>query len=260
VYATETGGGIEEAVHRLQVKAKKRLEGLEFVESRRLGWKLYRLVEVFLNEFGKISGFEDVSYAGKFVVLEGISGSGKDTQAKLLSDYLVSQGKKARVVNHPTEFFKGIWKQWREEVDDRNSELFMLLADRVRMVLSEILPALKRGEIVISTRSSVSAQAYQASGGVDESLMRFMFTFEPVADLLVYLDLPVEMALERADERVKKGSEQDRGFFGDRQTKQKEQYEKVMVAYPNIIRIDAGGSVEEVFELVKSSWVEKCDE
>jgi len=246
LYAGETGEGIKEIVERLGDKGRKRLEGLEFVESQRLGWQQYRLTELFLSELELIKNLDNFSYPGKFIVLEGISGSGKDTQAELLAEYIRSQGKEAGIINHPTAFFKKVWRLWREEVDDRLSELFLLLADRVRMTKEIILPALKKGEIVISTRSSLSSQVYQHVDEYPSPFHRFCFAFEPVADLLIYLDIDVEEALRRANERVKKGIEKDRGFFGKKQTEQKQRFKKMLRFYPNVVSINASGSKKVV--------------
>jgi len=250
LYAGETGGGVTEAVMRLQKKSRQRLAGLEFVESKRLGWKQQRLTEVFLEELKKKNLFSEVDYEGKFVVIEGISGSGKDTQANLLAKYLLKQGKKARVVNHPTKFLKKLWRQWISRVDDRASEAFLMMADRGRMVREEILGALKNGEIVISTRSSVSAQVYQKDERFGQAFYRLAFGFEPVADKIIYLEISASQALKRADKRVLKGKEKDRGFFGKRQKMQLNNFEEVLKYYPNVTKVDGKGMESEVYARV----------
>lgn len=248
VYAGETGGGMGEAIDRIQRKTPERLRGLEFAESRRLGWQKHRLTELFLNDLAGTPVLENVSYSGKFIVLEGISGSGKDTQGLLLEKYFTSQGQDVLFINHPTQLLKQVWREWKKEVKHEMSDVFMLLADRVRMVRDEILPALKEGKIVISSRSSLSAQAYQPSREFSDAFYRFCFQFEPVADALLYLDIKPEAALQRVDQRVEAGKEQNRGFFGQAQTSQYQLYEEMLQFYPQVFRIQADQSETEVHQ------------
>lgn len=246
MYAGETGGGLADVLRRLGKTGRRRLDGLEFIESRRLGWRLHRLTELFLVELEDVVNLNEVSYSGKFIVIEGISGSGKDTQAKLLAEFISESGKKVKVVNHPTVFLKKLWRQWRTEVDDRFSELFLLLADRSRMVKETIIPQLQKGKVVISTRSQISAQVYQKVEDVHFEYYRYLFSFEPVADLYLYLDVSAKEALKRADKRVSKGIEKNRGFFGKEQEKQRKLYRRVLSNYPNVKIINANDSVDEV--------------
>lgn len=248
VYAGETGGGMSEAIDRLQRKTPQRLQGLEFPESRRLGWQKHRLTELFLSELTSDPNLENVSYPGKFIVLEGISGSGKDTQGLLLEKYFQSQGRDVLFINHPTPLLKQVWREWKKEVKHEMSDVFMLLADRVRMVRDEVLPALKAGKIVISSRSSVSAQAYQPSPDFSDALYRYCFQFEPVADALLYLDITPEAALKRVDQRVESGQEQSRGFFGQAQTTQYQLYAEVLRYYPQVFTINADQPESEVHQ------------
>jgi dTMP kinase len=252
IYSGETQGGIPAALERLKAKTRQRIEGLEFVESRRLGWKLYRLTELFLSELAAQQNLELESYSGKLIFLEGISGSGKDTQAELLQKKLTEAGKTARVINHPSAFLKSIWKIWRSEGSDLASESFLILADRLRKVREELLPALQRGEVVISSRSSIDIQVYQHNPEISDEFYRFAFTFEPTPDLVVYLDLDVAEAFERAGKRVEDGEETDRGFFNSQQEQQKVRYAEVLPFYPNVMTVNAGGNIEEVHRQIVS--------
>ena len=258
LYAGETSEGVDEAVDRLRVRGRQRLDGLEFVESKRMAWKLYRFTDLFLSEFEKELSLGDVFYSGKLIVLEGISGCGKDTQAKMLKQYFEREGKKAVIVNHPTDFMKKLWRLWRKEVDDRSSELFLMLADRARMVNKKIIPALKKGKMVISSRSSVSSQIYQAVDDETAAFARFCFSFEPVADILFYLKVSPSVALKRVDARVKHKKEKDRGFFGSKQKQQQKRLEEVLLQYPNVIEINASGDKQKVHKHLVG-WVERLE-
>lgn len=240
MYAGETGGGAKEALDRLCGKMRQRLEGLEFEESRRMAWQQYRLVEYFLQQLKHVDDLDFYHYSGKLIVLEGISGAGKDTQMKLLAKKLKEQGKKVLVVNHPTAWLKIIWKKWRQQTDDSLSEALLMMADRARVVRNQILPALKKGDWVISSRSGVSAQVYQNNIDFGAEFYRLIFTFEPVADLLLYLYTPAAVAQQRAGG----------GFFSQKQTKQQNLYSEILKHYPSVVKIKAAGSITSVAEAV----------
>ncbi len=252
IYAGETGGGVTEAVDRIKRKMRERLDGLEFTESRRLAWKQWRLVEVFLQELALTPEITSVTYPGKFIVFEGISGSGKNTQADLLADYLKTQGQSTLVINHPTSLLKEVWQLWKPQVENEVSDVFLFLADRFQMVRQVILPALKQGQIVISSRSSITAQAYQASPDVDASWYRLWFAFEPLADLVVYLDLDPQVAAERKGGQASRG-EDDPGFFGHIQKTAHDRYPQILGGYPNVVSIDASQPTAAVQAEIQSS-------
>jgi dTMP kinase len=257
VYAGETKGGVPEAIDRIRRKMRDRLDGLEFIESRRLAWKQWRLVEVFLAELEAETHLAQVAYPGKFIVLEGISGSGKDTQAKLLAEHLERQRQPALAINHPTSLLKEVWQIWKPQVKNEVSDVFLLLADRFRMVREQITPALQAGKVVISSRSSLSSQAYQPSPEVDPAFYRFWFSFEPMPDALIYFKLDPHQAAGRTQERVTQGQEPTTGFFDKTQVAQAERYRQLLPTYPNVIEVDASREPDQVFDQVVQALSEK---
>ena len=105
---------------------------------------------------------------GKLIVFEGISGTGKETQAKLLRDYLSKQKITTQIVYHPTPEMKTILSTWRKlRKIDSIPQVYLLLADRADRVRKVILPALNRGDWVISLRSYLSALVYQGRSEKD---------------------------------------------------------------------------------------------
>ncbi|MEM7819641.1 MAG: dTMP kinase [Candidatus Aenigmatarchaeota archaeon] len=107
---------------------------------------------------------------GKFIVFEGLDGSGITTQATLLRNYLVSKGKYALLTKEPTDGLIGglIKSCLRKEWKTNPLTLQMLFAaDRSHHLVSEIEPALKKGNIVICDRYILSSLVY---GSMDVSL------------------------------------------------------------------------------------------
>jgi dTMP kinase len=146
---------------------------------------------------------------GVFIVFEGISGTGKETQAIHLAKFLSEQKKKTRIVYHPSPDLKPILVAWRK---NRNigavSEVYLLLADRSDRVRQEIRPALGRGEWVISLRNYVSALVYQGSSREEQHwIMQEFLRFEPKPTILFYFDIAPGVARDRILARQKKTDE-----------------------------------------------------
>jgi len=153
---------------------------------------------------------------GVFVCFEGGEGSGKSTQSRLLGDVLVAEGYAVRLTFEPGDTVVG--KEVRRivlspetgDLDDR-TEALLYAADKAEHVETVVLPALERGEVVITDRYVDSALAYQGAGrGFDKLNQRWAVELEHVArwatgdlrpHLTVVLDLAPEAGLGRFDER-----------------------------------------------------------
>lgn len=139
---------------------------------------------------------------GRFVVLEGIDGSGKTTQHARLAAWLAGRGVRVVATCEPTD---GEWgrryRAWaRDELAATPGQVLeFFVNDRREHVLRVISPALARGAFVLSDRYYYSTLAYQAAHGVERELLleRLEIGALPRPDLALWLRLPVELALER---------------------------------------------------------------
>ena len=143
---------------------------------------------------------------GFFVSFEGIEGTGKSTQAGLLSDFLIGKG--FAVVKTAEPGGTLISRKIRElllSLDSKGmaplTELLMYNASRVEHIKEVIAPAIKRGDVVISDRFSDSTVAYQGYGrGLD---LRIIDSLDVIAtnrlrpDITILLDIDVETGLRR---------------------------------------------------------------
>ena len=142
---------------------------------------------------------------GKFIIFEGLDGSGKSTHAKLLSEWLESKGLK---VLHTKEPRQGkIGKLLRDYLKDKDSggrvDALLFTADRAEHLEREIIPAIERGDIVICERYKYSTIAYQAAQGEDMDWLIGLNEFAMEPDLSLFLDLESDLALRRSDESEK---------------------------------------------------------
>ena len=141
-----------------------------------------------------------MNHSGLFIVLEGIDGTGKSTQAGLLAEWFRSRGREVVASREPTD---GPWgRQIRSTaLTGRLSpqdELELFLKDRREHVEQLIAPALAAGKVVILDRYYFSTMAYQGARGFDPAeIRRQNEVFAPRPDLLFILDLDVDTALSR---------------------------------------------------------------
>lgn len=140
--------------------------------------------------------------SGRFVVLEGIDGSGKTEQTRRLAAWLEQSGHRVVSTREPTDGdFGRRYRAWaRGEFEASPDEvLAMFLADRREHLALVVLPALARGEIVVCDRYKHSTLAYQAAQGLDRARLRALFDTPefPEPDLVLWLRVPLPVALSR---------------------------------------------------------------
>lgn len=144
---------------------------------------------------------------GLFITFEGGDGSGKSTQARLLTDWLAEQGHTVLRSREPGGTEVGI--EIREivlhhpgEIAPR-AEALLYAADRAHHIATKVRPALSRGEIVIQDRYLDSSVAYQGAGrvlGATEVRDLSLWAAEGLLpDLTILLDLDETVARERLD-------------------------------------------------------------
>jgi dTMP kinase len=144
---------------------------------------------------------------GLFITFEGPEGSGKSTHSKLLCRYLRKKGYEVIHAREPGGTIIGE-KIRKILLDPRNKnmheicELFLYIANRAQVVKEIILPALKKGAIVICDRFLDATVAYQGYGsGLDIKLIRYigrLATGGIKPDLTILLDIDTLEGLKRS--------------------------------------------------------------
>lgn len=142
---------------------------------------------------------------GSLVVFEGIDGSGKSTQIQLLARYLRAKGLDVVTDFEPTRGKWGMKVREAALTGERmaiEEETECLLQDRREHVREFIEPALESGAWVLLDRYYLSMMAYQGASGVNvEDIREWNEAFATVPDIAFWLDLPVEMAIDRMNAR-----------------------------------------------------------
>jgi dTMP kinase len=136
---------------------------------------------------------------GKLYVLEGLDGSSKSTQSKLLLEYFRKKGEKAYIITQPSQSLIGglIRARLRKEWDCSVKCLQTLYcADGINSNEKEILPRLEKGINVICDRYSLSAYGYGCLGADYEWLKKIYEVFL-IPDITFYLDTTVDECMKR---------------------------------------------------------------
>ncbi len=143
---------------------------------------------------------------GLFITFEGIEGCGKSTQAKLLSEYLEKKGYNVFLTREPggpkiSEEIRNLLLSTKNKEMLPETEVLLYMASRSQHTGEWIIPALEKGQIVISDRYYDSTLAYQgAARKIDikliDTITKFA-TFELKPDITFLVDLPAEIGLSR---------------------------------------------------------------
>ena len=194
-----------------------------------------------------------VSRQGLFIVLEGVDGCGKSTQADLLVEELESSGREVVRLRDPggTRLSEKIRLLVLDPGNDEmcdECELLLYEAARAQLVREVIQPALERGAVVVCDRFFDSTFAYQACArGISEQKVRAaneLGSCGVVPDVSLVLDISPEEAYGRA---TYEGADRLEGEGMGFQERVRAGYVRLAQQEPRRVRmIDATGSVEIV--------------
>jgi len=202
------------------------------------------------------------SVTGTFITFEGIDGSGKSTQLRLLANFLRAQECDIVVTREPGGTPLGLRLRAalldaQEQVDPL-TELLVFAADRAQHVRRLLRPALQGGKIVLSDRYADATVAYQGAGrGFSPELIAKIVQLATEGlkpDLTLLFDQSVEACLERTRRRTEGKLKGDRLDAEDPafHARVRKEYLRIARAEPNRVKlVDTSGSVEETHTQVK---------
>ena len=203
---------------------------------------------------------------GILIAIEGIDGTGKSTQLKLLAGYLRDKGCTVVETREPTDGEYG--QQIRKLYVNRDKftleeELELFIEDRRQHVRELIDPALAEGKLVLTDRYYFSTAAYQGAAGMDPVEVFNRNSFAPRPDLVILLTMSPEVSLVR----IQDIRGEDLNDF-----EQEEQLRKVAELFasfedPNIRRVSADAPLESVarevqrtVDILLQDKVHQCEE
>ena len=192
-----------------------------------------------------------------FITFEGIDGSGKSTQAKLLIKKLGSSSIQTCFIREPggtkiSEEIRHVLLNKRDEDMIDRTEALLMCASRAQLTKNIIIPELESGKWVIADRYSDSTLAYQGGGrGIDlDWLIKLneFATFGTVPDITFYIDIDAETGFQRR-----------KNISADRiESAGIEFQDKIRIKYLEIIdyfsercvHVDGNLSIDVIFEII----------
>ncbi|HZS55672.1 MAG TPA: dTMP kinase [Bryobacteraceae bacterium] len=202
---------------------------------------------------------------GLFITFEGTEGSGKTTQMRLLVDKLrklgmtVTENQEPGATTIGSQIRRILLDPAHQEMAPK-TELLLMFASRTQAAAEIIVPALRRGETVVSDRFTDSTLAYQgaARGLGFETVMQVhrLALGDLLPDITICVDVDVELGLSRAHRRNSTCANKDRldQHSMEFHLHVAEGYRKIAALEPQRFRmVDGNGSSEEVAERV---WTE----
>lgn len=192
----------------------------------------------------------------KFIVFEGLDGSGQSTQANLLRDFLTKKGLKVVLTKEPTldsEAGKKIRKVLdKKEIISSEKLQKLFVQDRKEHLKNLIIPALKRGKTVICDRYFFSTFAYGKAQGLSLNWLIKLNEKFLLPDLIFILKTRPLICIKRIIKRNLK-----RTLFEEKKKLIKvwQAYKDLPKYFKNVYIIDGEKKINEVFSEIKNKFL-----
>jgi len=205
--------------------------------------------------------------SGHFITFEGIDGSGKSTQAKLLADRLLTEGYEVVLTREPggsvgAEEIRALVLEGDPDRWSAETEILLFTAARRDHLERTILPAVAAGKIVICDRFADSTRMYQGLSRGDlrsivDQLHCLMIGREP--DLTVLIDMDPATGLARAKSR-QTAEERFEDFGQALQEQMRKGFLDLSKEYADRFRvIDGSRDMDRVAEAVYSTVIPQIE-
>jgi dTMP kinase len=139
------------------------------------------------------------NYPGRLIIVEGIDGSGKSTQIRLVQRWLESLGYNVFFTEwNSADLVKKTTKKGKKNRSLTPTTFSLLHAtDFAHRLMTNILPPLKAGMILLADRYVYTAFARDVVRGCDREWVRKIYSFAPKPDIAFYFRVPIDVSLQR---------------------------------------------------------------
>lgn len=207
---------------------------------------------------------------GIFISFEGVDGAGKTTQAERLRAYIEARGRECVVTREPGGTALGVAIRRMllhgVETDDvgaadagadiaPRTEALLFAADRAQHVAEVVLPALRRGAVVVTDRYLDSSLAYQAGGRELTAADIRSLSMWATDGLLPKRTYLLDLDPERSHARLQHAEDRMEAAGDDFQRRTRAAFLDLAKDDPDRFRvIDAGQTIDEVWACVKADF------
>lgn len=214
---------------------------------------------------------EPHKYPGKLFIVEGIDGSGKSTQLRLLYSWLESQGYPVFLTEwNSSQLVKQTTKEGKKKKTLTPTTFSLLHAtDFADRLTYNILPPLKAGMIVLADRYIFTAFARDVVRGVHPVWVRKMYNFAIQPDLSFYFKVPLQTAIERILSGRPKLKYYEAGMDLSLSSNVEESFKifqgMILKEYDRIVQeyglsvIDAAAEIQEQQEIVRDAVLKQLE-
>ncbi len=198
---------------------------------------------------------------GRLITFEGAEGSGKTTQIRLLRRFLERQQREVLFLREPggvaiSEKIRRLLLNVRHQDMVPECEMLLYMAARAQLVREKVLPALRKGIVVLCDRFLDSTLVYQGYGhGMDRAFIHRVGDFATQGlrpHLTIIFDVPAELGLARLG-RTKDRIEQ-RSLAYHRRVRRG--YLAIAKEEPDRVKVIKGNQAKEVVQREVRRWVE----
>ena len=192
-----------------------------------------------------------------FITFEGIDGSGKSTQAKLLVDKLASINLETLFIREPggtsiSEEIRSVLLNNRKDEMASRTEALLMCASRAQLTKDIIIPELEAGKWIVADRYADSTLAYQGGGrGIDLDWLikvNHFATYETEPDLTFYIDVDPKIGAKRRETMVSDRIENaGLEFQKDIRAKYLEIVDKFS---ERCVKVDGNLSIDEISQII----------
>ena len=191
-----------------------------------------------------------------FISFEGIEGSGKSTQIKLLSEKFEKKGLKVICVREPGgtligEKIRNLFLEETDEIFNPLTEVLLLYSSRKQLDKQIIRPNLAEGNIVIADRFYHATIAYQCYGkGVEVGFVEYIHEKLNISkpNLSVLIDIDPQLSRQRISQRDPDRMEQESLEFFSRV---QEGYKRLEENNKDFVSIDGKKTIEKISEEIE---------
>lgn len=188
---------------------------------------------------------------GKFIVFEGLDGSGKTLQAKMLVDYLNNKGIESEFTFEPTnsEIGKTLRSHIRKEkVLDKHTIALLFAADRTNHLYGKdgIISKLNKGINIVCDRYYYSNYVYQIVDGLCIDDLKNFNTYAIKPDITIYIDIDAYECLKRL-------STEDIYESKELMVKVRQQYRYML----DMVNINGSNDIDTVHKEIVQTLIEK---